>query len=103
MLGDFAKADSDWLEPLLAEIATHCDLLAEGKDSQFANKLTLTLEPEKAQHKDKPKSDQDSARPDHKPKGQSHIRQARSPKPANLPKSGPMADMLKKLLGGDKS
>jgi PTH1 family peptidyl-tRNA hydrolase len=36
------------------------------------------------------------------PAGQSHIRQARTAKPqAELPKSGPMADMLNKLFGKD--
>jgi peptidyl-tRNA hydrolase, PTH1 family len=109
VLGDFAKADADWLEPLLDEIARHADLLAEGKDSQFANKLTLALEPEKAQRpdkaqrKDKPADTIATAPRAAKPKGQSHIRQARQQKPVSTPKSGPMADMLKKLLGGDKS
>jgi len=115
VLGDFAKVDGDWLDPLLTEIADQAYLLAEGKDSQFANKLTLALEPEKAQRKPKVAPGQDApgqdARGQDAPvsgqkvtaktaKGQSHIRQARQSKPVNLPKSGPMADMLKKLLGG---
>ncbi len=100
VLGDFAKADRDWLEPLLAEVADNAGLLAEGKDSQFANKLTLALEPEKARRKDKPAPARDGAPAAAKPKGQSHIRQARPPKTVSAPKSGPMADMLKKLLGG---
>ncbi|WP_152505772.1 aminoacyl-tRNA hydrolase [Labrenzia sp. THAF35] len=115
VLGDFAKADRDWLEPLLMEVADQAPLLAEGKDSQFANKLTLALEPEKAQRKGKSQDGkvkdgttgaakaiapgQGTPAPA-KPKGQSHIRQARQGKSVNLPKSGPMADMLKKLLGG---
>lgn len=102
VLGDFAKADQQWLEPLLMEIADQSALLADGKDSQFANKLTLALEPEKAQRK----GNSPSAVPvqKSKPKGQSHIRQARQTNEVNVPKSGPMADMLKKLLGGgDKS
>ncbi|MHA7777017.1 aminoacyl-tRNA hydrolase [Roseibium sp. M-1] len=115
VLGDFAKADRDWLEPLLMEVADNADLLAEGKDSQFANKLTLALEPEKAQRKSKAgpekpaqeKADKDKAasgkasNPQQKSKGQSHIRQARQPKQMKLPTSGPMAEMLKKLLGKD--
>ncbi|MCX2725869.1 aminoacyl-tRNA hydrolase [Roseibium salinum] len=108
VLGDFAKADRDWLETLLTRIADHADLLAEGKDSQFANKLTLALEPEKAQRPEKVqrKETRESGidRPARSAKsgGQSHIRQARQQKPANLPKSGPMAAMLKKLFGGDQ-
>jgi len=111
VLGDFAKADRDWLEPLLAHVADNADLLAEGRDSQFANKLTLALEPDKAQRKgksepvspgsEKPAGGNRDADAPQKPKGQSHIRQARQQKPVNLPKSGPMADMLKKLLGKD--
>ncbi|WP_417672256.1 aminoacyl-tRNA hydrolase [Roseibium sp.] len=108
VLGDFAKADADWMEPLLTEIADNADLLANGKDSQFANKMTLALEPEKARRSSKSgtgssKDTLATAKPG-KPKGQSHIRQARQGKAPQLPKSGPMADMLKKLLGGgDKS
>ena len=100
VLGDFAMADRDWLEPLLSNIADHAGLLAEGKDSQFANKLTLALEPEKAQRKDKAGKSSTAPAKSQKPKGQSHIRQARQGKTAELPKSGPMAEMLKKLLGG---
>lgn len=100
VLGDFSKADKDWLDPLLTNIADHAGLLAEGKDSQFANKLTLALEPDKARRAekgDKPKSDDTKSG---KTRGQSHIRQARQQKTPDIPKSGPMADMLKKLLGG---
>ncbi|WP_417686481.1 aminoacyl-tRNA hydrolase [Roseibium sp.] len=103
VLGDFAKADADWLEPLLTQIADTCDLLAEGKDSQFANKMTLALEPEKARRNSKADASDKpvvaASRPA-KAKGQSHIRQARQGRTPQLPSSGPMADMLKKLLGG---
>ncbi len=37
-----------------------------------------------------------------KPKAQSHIRQARSAPSIKLPETGPMAAMLKKLLGAKK-
>ena len=39
VLHDFAKADHDWLDPLLAAIGDHAALLAEGKDALFANRL----------------------------------------------------------------
>ncbi|MEP1932650.1 MAG: aminoacyl-tRNA hydrolase [Roseibium sp.] len=100
VLGDFSKADHKWLDPLLTEVADQAELLADGKDSQFANKLTLALEPEKAQRKAKPTNDQPQAAKPSPPKAKSHIHQARQQKPVSLPKSGPMADMLKKLLGG---
>jgi len=98
VLGDFAKADSTWLDPLLAEIAGNADLLVQGKDSQFANKLTLALEPEKAK-RGTGRTAKASTGPSPTPRGQSHIRQARQLKTPDLPKSGPMASMLKKLLG----
>lgn len=88
VLGDFAKADQEWVEPLLDAIGKHADLLIKGDDSGFMNKLALVLRPS------------DAERP--APKGQSHVRQARPVKPqVKLPESGPMAAMLKKLLGGE--
>ncbi len=92
VLGDFAKSDHLWLDPLLDEIARNAGMLAKGDDAGFMNRLALrTQSDEPAGAKG-----QGSA----KPKGQSHIRQARQtgPKP-KLPEKGPMADMLKKLLG----
>lgn len=93
VLGDFAKADQEWLEPLLDAIAENIPMLARGDDSGFMNKVSLAV---------KDKTDNGDARPDKPaPKGQSHVRQAR-PKPApTLPKDGPMAAMLKKLFGGE--
>ena len=91
VLGDFAKADRIWLDPLLDEIARQAPLLLKGDDSGFMNKLALAVrgeEPAPAKA-DKPA-----------PAAQSHIRQARPTKPqADVPKSGPMADMLNKLFG----
>lgn len=93
VLGNFAKADAEWLEPLLKAIADNAGLLAKKDDTGFMNRVTLALgggkEPKIAVEK-----------PVAKPAGQSHIRQARSQKPAvTIPKSGPMADMLNKLFG----
>lgn len=124
VLGDFAKVDAEWIEPLLTGIADNAGMLARGEDSQFANKLTLLLEPEKARRPEKAaktektakaeKADKTAAGPGEPSaslppqadmpqrtaqKGQSHIRQARQPKGPQMPTSGPMAEMLKKLLG----
>ena len=85
VLGDFAKADQTWLDPLLDDIALNAGLLLKGDGSQFMNRLAggeAKGEPLRA-----------------KPAGQSHIRQAR-PQSQKTPTIGPMADMLKKLLGG---
>ncbi|MCO5065127.1 MAG: aminoacyl-tRNA hydrolase [Rhizobiaceae bacterium] len=86
VLGDFAKADHDWLDPLLEAVAAHADLLAGGDDASFMNKVSLAV----GGNVGAPKPE----------KGQSHIRQARPHQPqVKLPQDGPMAAMLKKLLG----
>ncbi|HEX2146863.1 MAG TPA: aminoacyl-tRNA hydrolase [Pseudorhizobium sp.] len=94
VLGDFAKADRAWLEPLLDALADNAEMLVRGEESQFLNKLALSTGGQPHEPKGKPAN---------KPVEQSHIRQARgAPKPS-LPASGPMAEMLKKLLGGKGS
>jgi PTH1 family peptidyl-tRNA hydrolase len=45
LLHDFAKADADWLSSLLDAIADHAPLLAEGRDSTFANRLHEAAKP----------------------------------------------------------
>ena len=58
VLHDFAKADDDWLLPLLDAIADHAALIGQGKDQTFANKVHLALNPEPdAPKQPKPKSD----------------------------------------------
>ncbi|QPC88434.1 aminoacyl-tRNA hydrolase [Mesorhizobium sp. NBSH29] len=99
VLGDFAKADADWLEPLLDAIANAAPLLAVGDDSSFMNKVTVTLRKtlESTGDHDRPPFKEPKA-----PKQQSHIRQARTASaPPKMPESGPMAAMLKKLFGKD--
>jgi PTH1 family peptidyl-tRNA hydrolase len=93
VLGNFAKADREWLEPLLDAMADNVALLCKGDDNGFMNKATLAVPGGGARTEtrtDKPAQ-----------KAQSHVRQARSPAPAiKLPETGPMAAMLKKLFGG---
>lgn len=90
VLGDFAKADHTWLDPLLDELGLNADMLVRGEDSQLMNKLALAVG---GTAEDKPKVEK-------KPAGQSHIRAARNhAQPKALPASGPMAELLKKLLG----
>lgn len=45
VLHDFAKADHDWLGPLLAAIAEAAPLLAKDDDPGFATKVALLLRP----------------------------------------------------------
>lgn len=96
VLGDFAKADQDWLAPLLDEIARNAGYLAKGDGPNFMNKLALALQAD--QNADAAKANKT---PDKKPapKGQSHIRQARPGQKPKMPEKGPMADMLNKLFG----
>lgn len=94
VLGDFAKADSSWLETLLDAIAANAEMLVKGEDSQFMNKIALATGDKSA---DKPEKAPKPAKP---ASGQSHIRQARSQGKPSLPTTGPMADMLKKMFGG---
>lgn len=98
VLGDFAKADREWLDKLLETIADEACLLATGDDSGLMNKIALAMGDAA------PKPEKKSAAP----KGKSHIRQARNNTPKVAPpKTGPqaaaqankMADMLKKLFG----
>ncbi|ATU90890.1 aminoacyl-tRNA hydrolase [Phyllobacterium zundukense] len=94
VLGNFAKADNDWLEPLLDAIATNAALLVRKDDAGFMNRVSLAL------GNDGKTAGEPEEKPVAKPAGQSHIRQARSQKPAvTISKSGPMADMLNKLFG----
>lgn len=91
VLGDFAKSDAKWLEALLDEIASSAGRLANGDDAGFMNKLALAVQ--QANPKS-PKPPQKSAA-----KSKSHIHQAQPKTPATeVPKSGPMAAMLKKLF-----
>lgn len=96
VLGDFAKADREWLDVLLDAIADNAGLIAGNDDSSFMNRITLAL-----RDKLQPTGEHDTPPAKKKtPKAQSHIRQARQQAPAiNVPENGPMAAMLKKLLG----
>ncbi len=96
VLGDFGKVDQVWLSPLLDALADNAEMLVKAEDSQLMNKLALAVggkpEDEKPA-KSEPKPQQP------KPAGKSHIHQARGGGKPNLPTSGPMAEMLKKMFG----
>ena len=99
VLGNFAAADKDWLDPLLDQIARHAELLAKGEDAQFMNRVAMNAasnEPTGARGGDV--KNKRGVKATGSGKGQSHIRQARRTKP-DAPKTGPMAAMLRKLLG----
>jgi len=92
VLGDFAKSDRDWLDPLLAAIADNAVLLVRGDDANFMNKIANATAAEPDAAPAKPAA----------PRAQSHIRQARAATPkAVVPENGPLAGMLRKLFNKD--
>ncbi|TCQ81001.1 peptidyl-tRNA hydrolase [Ochrobactrum sp. BH3] len=98
VLGDFAKVDSEWLDTLFGAIADNVGLLAKKEDNSFMNRVAIAMG-DGSQRPNGFKAD--PAQLEKAPaKAQSHIRQARqSAAKPNIPASGPMAEMLKKLLG----
>ncbi len=104
VLGDFAKVDAEWLDPLMDAIADAAPLLANGDDAGFMNRVAVLTQPPRERPEAPSPSSAASPAPapdaPAKPKGKSHIHQARNSSPkVKLPESGPMADMLRKLLG----
>lgn len=51
VLSDFAKADHDWLDPLLDAVAAEAAWLAKGDDARFATAVALALTPPKPKAK----------------------------------------------------
>ncbi|PDQ22137.1 aminoacyl-tRNA hydrolase [Mesorhizobium sanjuanii] len=93
VLGDFAKADREWLDLMLDAIAANAEMIVRGDEQGFMNKVSVAVQGKAAPEKAGPKQEG--------PKQQSHIRQARPQQSAvKLPETGPMAAMLKKLFGG---
>ena len=54
VLGDFAKADALWVDPLLAAIGEHAPLLARHDHGRFQNKVHLALNPPEKDAKPQP-------------------------------------------------
>jgi peptidyl-tRNA hydrolase, PTH1 family len=86
VLGDFAKVEHQWLDPMLDAIAGAAPLLAKADDAGFMNKVAVSLG----------QGDQRKAEP---PKAASHISQARPHAAPKMPETGPMAAMLRRLFG----
>ncbi len=51
VLHDFAKADREWIEPLLTTVAENAPLLAKADDANFMNRIHLALAPEEESRK----------------------------------------------------
>lgn len=54
VLSDFAKADADWLDPLLAALAAEAPLLATGEGPRFLTAVAQRLAPPKPAAADRP-------------------------------------------------
>lgn len=97
VLGDFAKSDYQWLAPLLDTIAEHIGLVLLGDPAGLMNKIAIATNGSGEENNSKNK----------KPKAQSHIHQAKNSQPqikvTGAQATGPMAEMLQKLLGNKKS
>ncbi len=63
VLGDFAKADADWLERLLEAVARHAALLAAGEDGSFMSRVNQEVSPPKPKATTGPKPTEDAAKP----------------------------------------
>jgi PTH1 family peptidyl-tRNA hydrolase len=93
VLHDFSKADLKWLEPLLDAIADHAPLVADGKDSTFANRLHEALKPDKAD------GEKAKAAKAVKPEAESTSEEAKPTRPSIGKSEGPLARGLKRLFG----
>lgn len=97
VLGDFSKADLEWLEPLLTTLAGNANLLITGDDSALMNKLAIAVNGDAADRDQRPETADPTRK---KAAPQSHIRAARPKAPQTaIPDKGPMADMLAKVFG----
>ena len=85
VLHDFAKADREWIDPLLAAVADHAPLLAKGEDASFMNRVHLAVagQAEPGADRNEPQRDAGAALPS---------------RPERTV-GGALADGLKKLLG----
>ena len=96
VLGDFAKADADWLRDLLDAIADNAGLLAKKDGANFMNRVALATNPAPDPAPQKPKASK--SKPGPAPETAAAPPAAAAPQKPEPP-SGPMADMLKKLFG----
>jgi len=98
VLHDFARADDDWLVPLLDAIAAESPLIAEGKDQTFANKVHLFLNPEAEKRPAKKPKKKEGTDPAAGPDAAPAVEPGPVPEPEPEPKAtGPFA-ALKRLI-----
>ncbi len=99
VLGDFAKPDAAWLDPLLDAIADDIALLLDDKESAFMNRLHRAVEPEGTDKKAGRKADKAA------PKTETATTGTKAPQVTTVTatpdqsKKGPLAAGLERLLG----
>ena len=91
VLHDFARADREWIDPLLAAVAENADLLAKGDDANFMNRVHLAT----ANEEEPPAAERP---PERAAAGNSGPEKPRAEKPLGGAFAG-----LRKLFGGDHS
>ncbi len=84
VLGNFSKADRDWLDPMLDAIARAAPFLADDEDQRFVSDVAQRLAPARNEAKAKPKT-----------------KAAETPtsKPSEETNGNPFTDAFRKLLG----
>ncbi|WP_349357827.1 aminoacyl-tRNA hydrolase [Stappia sp.] len=95
VLGDFAKADSDWLDPLLEETGREIGLLLADNAGEFCNRLHRALAPS-------PPSARKTPKPAAATAGRAETRSASTrdtSKTGSDRARGPLAEQLSRLLG----
>jgi PTH1 family peptidyl-tRNA hydrolase len=106
VLGNFAKSDAKWLEPLLDEIASTAHLLAQDNDANFMNQVSRRVRNDaKAKAKPAKKPARASTKgPSQRELARSSAAKQNSPaKEATPEPSGPLAHMLRRWFGSDKN
>jgi len=96
VLHEFAKADTEWLVPILDAIADNAGLLAEGKDSTLANRIHAALTPNEPETPPTGAKRRKQAAPGQS--ASSTDAPAADPSPPEKPE-GPLARGLKRLFG----
>ncbi|WP_425408628.1 aminoacyl-tRNA hydrolase [Hyphococcus sp.] len=94
VLGDFAKSDRDWLDPMLDAIAAAAPLLASGETNQFASNIAHRLTPERPAKK--------AANRNQKTKDAGDAIAQATQSQQNKPKGNPFTEAFQNLLNGKK-
>lgn len=100
VLHDFAKADHDWLDPLLAALGEHAGLLAEGRDELLATRLAAAIRASNPAPPAKRAKPGPATAPDTRQRPSESRPVAPNSESESEPAKGPFAG-LKRLFGGD--